>query len=151
MLLSWKLYTVAAAGVLSHNIIFIHGEWHMQAPLIVRVYIALAILTFVFEAASSDDGYLRIFGKALLVISTYATSLFTSMTIYRIFFHRLRHFPGPFWAKMSKFWHVGKCIGSQNHLVLDALHKKYGDFVRTGKWSIIQNEYTPSATASDLI
>lgn len=53
---------------------------------------------------------------------------------WRILLHRLRRFPGPFWAVVSKFWHVIKCLqtNSQNHLILDGLHQKYGDFVRTG-------------------
>ncbi|KAL8651746.1 MAG: hypothetical protein Q9210_003077 [Variospora velana] len=54
------------------------------------------------------------------------------MTVYRKFFHRLRHFPGPWMAGITKFWHVYHCATSQNHLLLDRLHDEYGQFVRTG-------------------
>ena len=47
-------------------------------------------------------------------------------------FHPLHHFPGPALAKVSKLWNVAHCLGSKNHLLLDGLHKEYGDFVRTG-------------------
>ncbi|OKO95665.1 Tryprostatin B 6-hydroxylase [Penicillium subrubescens] len=58
--------------------------------------------------------------------------MFTSITIYRLFFHRIGHFPGPRAAAVSKLWSVYKCRDSRNHLFLDGLHKKYGNFVRTG-------------------
>ncbi|KAL8754101.1 MAG: hypothetical protein Q9184_005223 [Pyrenodesmia sp. 2 TL-2023] len=54
------------------------------------------------------------------------------MTVCRRFFHRLRHFPGPWTAGITKFWHVYHCATSQNHLLLDRLHGQYGQFVRTG-------------------
>ena len=66
------------------------------------------------------------------ICSTYLSSLFVSIITYRTMFHRLHHFPGPALAKFSKLWHVAHCLGSKNHLLLDGLHKTYGDFVRTG-------------------
>ncbi|PVI04480.1 cytochrome P450 [Periconia macrospinosa] len=62
------------------------------------------------------------------------TSLFSSIGVYRVFFHKLRSFPGPYLARVSKLWHVWKCVKSRsrNHLILDDLYKQYGDFVRTG-------------------
>lgn len=55
------------------------------------------------------------------------------MTIYRLFFHPLRRFPGPVLARVSKLWHVFHCINSRNYLLLDKLHLQYGEFVRTGE------------------
>jgi tryprostatin B 6-hydroxylase len=126
------LLATAFSGVATHVFIFSHGEWHMQAPLIFRFYITLALLITIF--AISKDG-VQGAGTSSAVIITYALSFFVSMGFYRAVLHRLRKFPGPFWAGISKFWHVAKCIrsSSQNHKVLDKLHKKYGDFVRTGK------------------
>ncbi|KAK2745695.1 hypothetical protein FQN57_003592 [Myotisia sp. PD_48] len=51
-----------------------------------------------------------------------------------LFFHRLTiaGFRGPKIASVTKIWHMWKCRSSKNHLVLDELHQKYGDFVRTG-------------------
>lgn len=133
MLLLLQLPVAAMAGFASHQVLFIRGEWHMQAPIVLRVYVTLIVLTCITEILGGDEilGNLK---RSFMVIATYATSLFTSMTIYRILFHRLRSFPGPFWAAVSKFWHVVKCVQmtSQNHVILDGLHKQYGDFVRTG-------------------
>ncbi|KAJ5936120.1 benzoate 4-monooxygenase cytochrome P450 [Penicillium verhagenii] len=62
----------------------------------------------------------------------YLVALFSSITTYRLFFHRLNSFPGPIWARISKIGHVWKARKSQNHLFLKEMREKYGDFVRTG-------------------
>ncbi|KAL1640901.1 hypothetical protein SLS58_006517 [Diplodia intermedia] len=65
--------------------------------------------------------------------TSFALSLAISMLVYRAFFHRLRRFPGPFAARLTRFWSVYKSSKDlQYHLVLEELHKKYGDVVRVG-------------------
>ncbi|KAL9593418.1 MAG: hypothetical protein Q9179_005896 [Wetmoreana sp. 5 TL-2023] len=46
-------------------------------------------------------------------------------------FHRLRNFPGPRFAAVSKLWHIWQCRDSRNHLVLEDLRRQYGSFVLT--------------------
>ena len=106
----------------------------MQAPIVTRIYF-LAIFVSVTTIASEGCNIVNGVTDCLMIVITYGTALFTSMTTYRAVFHRLRSFRGPFWVGISKFWHVGKCIQStfQNHLALDDLHNRYGEFVRTGK------------------
>ncbi|KXJ96464.1 cytochrome P450 [Microdochium bolleyi] len=42
----------------------------------------------------------------------------------------ISHVPGPFWASITRLWHVTKIIGGkQNYTLLD-LHEKHGYFVR---------------------
>lgn len=134
MHVSAKLILAAATGIASHNLLFIHGEWHMQAPRLLRIYLVLTLITCVEELRYSSGSATERLESALLIIGIYALSLVASLVVYRTIFHRLRNFPGPFWARVSKFWHVERCISSssQNHVVLDGLHKKYGNFVRTG-------------------
>ena len=134
MSLSTKAILAAATGLASHNLLFIHGEWHMQAPRLLRIYIVLTCVICVEELRYSSGSVVERLGSALLIIGIYALSLLASLVVYRTVFHRLRSFPGPFWARVSKFWHVEKCFSSssQNHIVLDRLHEKYGTFVRTG-------------------
>ncbi|CAF9905510.1 MAG: hypothetical protein ALECFALPRED_001001 [Alectoria fallacina] len=79
------------------------------------------------------------------VMTSFSASLFTSILVYRIFFHRLRSFPGPFLAKTTKFWHVSKVArNSDNFRQLDNLYHRYGDFVRTAYGDLMQgpNEVT---------
>lgn len=113
----------AAAGIAAHRSVFIKGEWHLWAPYVVVVHAsALAVAL----------GYTREFYRPVLLGNMYLLGLFGSMLVYRMFFHKLRHFPGPSGAAVSKLWHVWKCRDSRNHEVLDAMYKRYGQFVRTG-------------------
>ncbi|KAL9105897.1 MAG: hypothetical protein Q9227_009008 [Pyrenula ochraceoflavens] len=70
--------------------------------------------------------------RAALIIACYFVGLFVSITLYRLFFHRLRNFPGPKLAAVSKLYHVWQCLDSRNHQVLEDWHRQYGAFVRTG-------------------
>ncbi|EEA25175.1 hypothetical protein TMatcc_006602 [Talaromyces marneffei ATCC 18224] len=45
---------------------------------------------------------------------------------------RLRHIPGPFWAKFSNLPRLLWVAGGKSHDVHIALHRKYGDIVRIG-------------------
>jgi len=110
----------AALGIALHRTLFIHGEWHVHAPQIVLYH--LAYFTFVSI----------ILTNAQWMITGYIIALFSSITIYRIFFHRLRHFPGPIWARITKIWHAWQARHRTNYLLLEKLHNQYGDFVRTG-------------------
>lgn len=54
--------------------------------------------------------------------------------LYRAFWHPLKGFPGPFWAKFSKWWMSKKTWDTQWHMhrVHQSLQARYGDYVRTG-------------------
>jgi hypothetical protein len=70
---------------------------------------------------------------ALALGTSFQFGLWTSVILYRLFFHRLHSFPGPRLAKLSRFyvtWTSSRKV--QQHLETDKLHTKYGDFVRIG-------------------
>ena len=50
--------------------------------------------------------------------------------IYNIFFHPLRHFPGPTWAIASDFSKLWILRGKQQHRLGVAAHARYGPVVR---------------------
>ncbi|KAE8151233.1 cytochrome P450 [Aspergillus avenaceus] len=114
------LFVAAFVGIAMHHGLFIHGEWHIQAPHILVSH----LLCFSFLVVRIDTAW--------PLILSYLLALFSSITIYRLFFHRLGHFPGPFWARVTKVWHAWKSRNRQNHFLLADLHRRYGDFVRTG-------------------
>ncbi|PYI07015.1 putative cytochrome P450 [Aspergillus sclerotiicarbonarius CBS 121057] len=61
------------------------------------------------------------------------TGLATSMFVYRAFFHRLKTFPGPFVARVSKLYAFTLQWKSWQYFEDQvAMKRKYGDFVRTG-------------------
>ena len=130
------LVVATATGVLCHHLIFIQGEWHVRASstFIVHVF-AYAALTL-WEAYHHNLAVLAALDASSKFYGIYLASLFSSITIYRLFLHRLRQFPGPVLAGISKFWHFFHCLDSKNHILLHRLHERYGSFVRTGKLDV---------------
>jgi len=126
------LITSAAVGVIAHHGLFIHGEWHLRVPRIVFTHLALACIVWSFVPDESKDPA-RHRRLCSWILTSYLASLFSSISIYRIFFHRLHAFPGPKLAALTKFWHVFQARNSTNHLLLQDLHHRYGTFVRTGE------------------
>lgn len=123
-----------AVGVAAHLGVFIHGEWHLQAPALALLHIS----SFVFLWAArlyqtSKQEYLAHYWDIPILFSLYLCGLFGSISTYRLLFHPLRSFPGPRLAALTKLWHAYQCRDSRNFRVLDRLHHKYGDFVRTGE------------------
>lgn len=129
--LSMEVLAAALLGLFSHIAIFIRGEWHMRTPFLAATYSLLAVGLCYAEFTILDDWNVAIKATRLLIAS-YFVGLFGSIIIYRRYFHRLRHFPGPSGAAITKFWHVWKCFEGNNHLVVDDLYKQYGPIIRTG-------------------
>ena len=133
MPLSYSLFA-ASLGFISHHLIFIRGEHYEESPLWLRLYLLVSAMLFVGQMVI-DHAQAREAAVAVSwVMTSFSASLLTSILIYRIFFHRLRSFPGPFLAKTTKFWHVSAVArNSDNFCQLDRLYHRYGDFVRTGR------------------
>lgn len=75
----------ALTGLTAHLCIFIHGEWHLRAPSVLIIHVLMAVAL----SAVTSLGY------CAAIFASYLTTLFSSMIIYRLFFHRLRQFNGP--------------------------------------------------------
>jgi hypothetical protein len=138
MAFSWAIPQLctyaAAAGALSHWTYFVHGEHHREAPQLLTLSVAIPILAYLGLWNFTPLGAAQAGTLTAELVGSYSTALWTSILLYRVFFHRLRRFPGPFMAKASKLWHVWKLAPrSDNFIQLDKLHKQYGDYVRTGK------------------
>lgn len=126
----------ATLGLLSHWLYFIHGEHHMRAPLYGCLFLASFPALYFLELQVYHDSGLAI-KAGMQILGFFLLGLYTSMTAYRVFFHRLSAFPGPFGARVSKIWHVWQVRNAQNHLLMDRLHRQYGTFVRTGKLHLL--------------
>ena len=128
----FQFYAPAALGVALHHLIFIRGEWTLEAPTVLILHVIAFIL--MCGGAPSIVGLDTAQGLAFAstIFFFYLTGLTLSICIFRLCFHRLSAFPGPWLARISKLWHVYKSKESQNHLLLEDLREKYGDFVRTG-------------------
>ena len=127
-----QLVAAGAAGVLIHNLAFIHGEWHLRAMKVLILHGLTYMSLILLESFYNKSSWFAAMTISSQMFSVYVLCLLGSIGIYRVFFHRLRDFPGPFLASISKFWHVAHCLDSKNHILLAKLHRKYGDFVRIG-------------------
>ena len=138
--MQWLLLIYAAAtGVVAHHGLFIRGEWHLEGPKVIFGHITLGSLAswyFLRHESATIPEHIRL---CSLVFGSYIMSLFSSIIIYRLFFHPLRHFPGPKLAAASKLWHVFKCRNGKNFRVLEDMRHQYGQFVRTGELSSFPN------------
>jgi hypothetical protein len=119
------------AGLIAHTGIFIHGEWHLKSRKIVFSHLLLGAVSYVLLStlSRSFDGALY---QLAIAAACYIISLFTSMTVYRLFFHAAGSFPGPKLAAVTKLWHVFHILDSRNFMFMEEIYKKYGAFVRTG-------------------
>jgi hypothetical protein len=76
--------------------------------------------------------YLAIY-TVLICTTSFNTTLLLSIGSHRIFFHRLRHFPAPFGASISRFWLLYKLHKRHDRFrLVESLHKRYGPIVRLG-------------------
>lgn len=98
--IAMALYAVSA-GILSHLLFFIHGEHTLRAFTIAKAYLFTFTGTVVFLCLQSGMSYL---GDFVIITTAYFTGLFLSIIAYRLLFHRLRSFNGPFAAKISKLY-----------------------------------------------
>ena len=122
----------AAAGVGSHLAYFIHGEHLTDIPKILATVIFLLCCVLVLLKIVYSFSTLLALSTVLSFSMCYLIGLWTSMIIYRIFFHPLRDWPGPFAARISQFHRVFKVRRLDQYRYLQELHEKYGDFVRIG-------------------
>ena len=127
-----RLCTAGIAGLLSHKLIFIVGEWHLQATNLLKLYVLSFVVLTIFEVRFDNASYFQALASSSELCGVYALCLGGSMVIYRTIFHPLRDFPGPLLARITKLWHVAHCLDSKNHLLMEKLYQKYGSFVRTG-------------------
>lgn len=122
------------SGVLSHLLYFIRGEHNRYAHRwIIR---SLAGIVLLAGGTAYLSGY-RIRPAAILttvLISSYSTGLFGSISLYRLFLHPLGRFPGPFWARLSNLNHAYAIRKSDNYILMQKLHTEHGPIVRTGAY-----------------
>lgn len=121
----------AALGFLSHVLYFIRGRQHSSQAVGIALFY-LASLCIGFAAFGYHGGILYGVRRTAGLATCYATALFSSMITYRLVFHRTRHFPGPFAAKVTKIY-SGPWLNRKKKLPFEQMRlaDKYGDFVRT--------------------
>ncbi|PYH40506.1 cytochrome P450 [Aspergillus saccharolyticus JOP 1030-1] len=135
-------FFLALAGVSAHLLYWIRGERNnkeVRAWLLTHAVVNIAILGFILlnPPAQQSPWSISAWGRGLAAVSLlnlcFYGPLFASVSVYRLFFHRLRRFPGPVALKLSKLTAAYANVGKERDFerIWD-LHKQYGDIVRTG-------------------
>lgn len=120
----------AVFGISSHLLYYIRGRRDRQALSIIIYHILLGSASLGIQISNSNitSGFLR----HVFVSASYLTALFASTTFYRLFFHRLRYYPGPLAAKITNLYAPFLNKDGKMHEERLRLFKEYGDFVRIG-------------------
>ncbi|KAA8568678.1 hypothetical protein EYC84_007681 [Monilinia fructicola] len=122
------------AGLTSHLGYFIHGEHHMQSlQWLLAAFSSPLLVSLALLALDVASSYGEVAKLTTVIVASFFASLVSSIVIYRVLFHPLRRFPGPFAAKLTKLSHVWRLRGtSDNYLQAHRLHATFGDIVRVG-------------------
>ncbi|CAK3772144.1 Tryprostatin B 6-hydroxylase [Lecanosticta acicola] len=125
-----------AAGVASHLFYFRIGEHHML-PI---VYIQLFVILNIASAAALVTSQGLSFSSAVAAVSSLSAlwllGVYTSLVTYRLFFHPLRNFPGPWQARIGDLWFSTRLSKGDGHVQLTDFHRRYGRYVRIGSNSL---------------
>jgi hypothetical protein len=96
---------------------------HLALHIIVVSCVAYGALAYCISLAS-----------ATLMASSFWVPLWLIIGAYRAFFHPLRRYPGPFNARLSKWWTVKQNWDTNLHFhrTQQQMQTDYGNYVRTG-------------------
>ena len=130
-----KLCAIAAIlGLVAHQCFFKLVEVDTHPLLIALTFIA-APFAVKHILSNCFQKYAQITSEtSFFAVGCFLFSLWTSMLLYRAFFHPLNKFPGPTPAKLSKIWAFVQTAKTRLkwYRVDAVLHQEYGDYVRTG-------------------
>ncbi|GJN69309.1 hypothetical protein PLICBS_003357 [Purpureocillium lilacinum] len=133
------LYATAfLSGVLLHVTVFRFGEWDMYFLTIVAGTLLLDLSATVavrYGTAVGHESLWVAFQFVSSVLGCCVVGIFSSILVYRLAFHRLNKFPGPFLARISNIYPTALSLKEpkfQLHREVQALHRQYGDIVRLG-------------------
>lgn len=102
----------------------VHAMRHELVTMTPWDYALLVGVAVSFIHAISRDGGITNIGEYQMV------GYVLSQVIYNLYFHPNAHFPGPFWARVTRLWYVVEsCRGTIPFTILK-LHQKYGRIVR---------------------
>ncbi|KAL1630131.1 hypothetical protein SLS54_000991 [Diplodia seriata] len=119
-------------GILTHHSLFRRVELDRYPVQVASTFVALyfVLAKSLHSSPYGDSCY----SASFAVIVTFISGLCLSTFVHRALFHPLNRFPGPFSARLSKFWatfQTAKTRG-QWYKFNRQLHAEYGDYIRIG-------------------
>ena len=130
------MYSICVLGFLSHVCYFLHGEHHLLAFVYFQLLTFALVMTVLGVYIVNLFFEISLATRLLKAEAVFLFSLLGSILVYRASpFHRLWSFPGPFIWRLTKLTEVWRNRNLRGFEVLDQLHRKHGDIIRTGKES----------------
>jgi len=131
------LCALSSAAAVCFHVSTIYRELDFIVLRLLGIFIiTCGVLTWTFYSYTNDI-YSAVSMTAAIAVS-FNSALTSSILLHRIFFHRLRRFPGPFWAKVSKAWMLKKVWSKpQSFRYVEQMHEEYGKVVRVGKYELL--------------
>lgn len=130
---SEELAACFAAGVFLHLTVFRYGEWDAHSFTLLEVAAFVQVVLSLFAHEVFSESTIDSIQHVMLWAGAASLGLFASMVVYRVVFHRLRRFPGPFLARLSAFYMTFRSFKrGQIYRDVQDLHREYGDYVRVG-------------------
>jgi len=119
-------------GVSTHLGYFIRGEHHFYGTTYIQILATVFPATVILILRIRDATVTNAVIEATLLLLCYFAGLYSSLSIYRVFFHPLKKFPGPFGNKLGNLWFSFQLGKADAYKKVLGLHEKHGDFVRVG-------------------
>lgn len=121
-----------AAGVASHVLYFNKGEHHFWATTYIQIFFASCLATVISLMNLQGYGLYSAIAFTAAVALSFLSGAWSSVIIYRVFLCPWTKFPGPWQASISGFWLFRHVTHETAYYKFQALHQKYGKYVRVG-------------------
>ena len=122
----------AAAGVASHVLYFNKGEHHLHSNLYIQTFMGSYLVGVISLVNLQNYGLYAALVTTTAIALSYLSGVWTSLFVYRLFLSPWSKFPGPWQARISGLWLFGHLRQVDAYYKFEAMHKKYGKYVRIG-------------------
>ncbi|KAH7157917.1 averantin oxidoreductase [Dactylonectria estremocensis] len=127
------LVTAFLTGVFLHVGIFRRGEWDPLATKLAATFGIGYVSLIVFQLFLTPKDTWNAVRSASTLFFTFTSGIYSSMVVYRLAFHPLGKFPGPFLGRLSSLYGTVLILKKfQLYKEMQNLHDTYGDVVRIG-------------------
>ncbi|KAI9725117.1 MAG: hypothetical protein M1828_003459 [Chrysothrix sp. TS-e1954] len=121
-----------AVGVSAHVAYFNRSEHHLYGARYLSIFVVACCTAVALIVRNEEVPFSIALREVAAIAGSLLGGIYSSLLIYRIFFHPLNKFPGAFMARVTSLWYTSQVLNADAPHQLVRLHQKYGDFVRVG-------------------
>ncbi|RAH55977.1 L-ornithine-N5-monooxygenase [Aspergillus piperis CBS 112811] len=129
-MMSGSYLVLFAAGAVSYHVYFRNRENHLRIVLYLQIFATTLIAEVLFFQHRYGLNVTAAFTQAARIQGSMLGGYYISILIYRVFFHPLNAFPGPFGCRITSLFLPVIFRHSDAFRQVQRLHQQYGPFVR---------------------